>query len=232
METKNKTTYFYTCMELIERFTFSDNWITITLASCFLILALVKWVYKNEFNHLMSAALSDRYIKVSRNEHPNDFLRVAVVSVYITMLALWIVKIAHTQGSIGLDLDNFLLIVTAISVFILFKRYLSMLVATLLQFDDLLELVEYHRNTYRAVLGVFLLLLNLILYYGSPLSDSFLWGISLLSVVIMLCYNFIILYTYYNTFLKHGVYFIMYLCTLEIAPYLLLYKYIMLSRAY
>lgn len=219
-------------MELIDRSLFSNDWTTIVLAACLLLLAAVKWTYKNEFYHLLSAAVSDRYIKVSRNENQNDVLRVSVIIVYVISLSLWILKVLHSYDITSMDFKTFTLILTGVSFFILAKRYLSMMIASLMEFDQILELIEYHRNTYRAILGIFLLVLNILLFYVFPENIELIVTASIISLFIFGAYNFIILYTYSKSLMSNAFYFILYLCTLEIAPYLLLYKYFMLLRAY
>ncbi|WP_431191701.1 DUF4271 domain-containing protein [Nonlabens ulvanivorans] len=189
-------------------------------------------MYKSEFYHLLSAAISNRYIKVSRNENPNHGLRIITVTVYTIGLALWITKLSFTEVQSLLDFKTFLLFLTGLTIFILAKRYFSMMIASLMKFDEILELIEYHRNTYRAVLGILLIIVNLLIYYTFHDSIVAVRLISIVSIFMFVIYNFIILYTYSKSLLQHSFYFILYLCALETAPYLLLYKYIMLSRAY
>ncbi|WP_394805707.1 DUF4271 domain-containing protein [Nonlabens ulvanivorans] len=217
-------------MELRE--SYINNWATIVIAFCLLLLVIAKWIYKSEFYHLLSAAISNRYIKVSRNENPNHGLRIITVTVYTIGLALWITKLSFTEGQLLLDFKTFTLILTGLTIFILAKRYFSMMIASLMKFDEILELIEYHRNTYRAVLGILLIIVNLLIYYTFHDSIVAVRLISIVSIFMFVIYNFIILYTYSKSLLQHSFYFILYLCALETAPYLLLYKYIMLSRAY
>ncbi|EAS20374.1 hypothetical transmembrane protein [Flavobacteria bacterium BBFL7] len=217
-------------MELRE--TYYHNWVAIVIAFCLVLLVVSKWIYKSEFRHLLSAAISDRYIKVSRNENPQHGLRIIAVSVYTIGLALWITKLSFLEGRTLLDFKTFTLILTGLTIFILAKRYLSMMIASLMKFDEILELIEYHRNTYRAVLGILLLALNLLIYYTFTDYVGIVRSLSLVGIFIVAIYNFIVLYTYSKALLQHSFYFILYLCTLETAPYLLLYKYIMLSNAY
>ncbi|WP_431196619.1 DUF4271 domain-containing protein [Nonlabens ulvanivorans] len=75
-------------------------------------------------------------------------------------------------------------------------------------------------------------MVNLLIYYTFHDSIVAVRLISIVSIFMFVIYNFIILYTYSKSLLQHSFYFILYLCALETAPYLLLYKYIMLSRAY
>ncbi|GAL73542.1 hypothetical protein JCM19275_2389 [Nonlabens ulvanivorans] len=217
-------------MELRE--SYINNWATIVIAFCLLLLVIAKWIYKSEFYHLLGAAISNRYIKVSRNENPNHGLRIITVTVYTIGLALWITKLSFTEGQSLLDFKTFTLILTGLTIFILAKRYFSMMIASLMKFDEILELIEYHRNTYRAVLGILLIIVNLLIYYTFHDSIVAVRLISIVSIFMFVIYNFIILYTYSKSLLQHSFYFILYLCALETAPYLLLYKYIMLSRAY
>ncbi|GAK92025.1 hypothetical protein JCM19298_2513 [Nonlabens ulvanivorans] len=217
-------------MELRE--SYYNNWATIVIAFCLLLLVIAKWIYKNEFHHLLSAAVSDRYIKVSRNENPHHSLRILTVTVYTIGLALWITKLSYTEGRTSLDFKTFTLILTGLTIFFLAKRYFSMMIASLMKFDEILELIEYHRNTYRAVLGILLLIINLLIYYTFRDSIVVVRSLSIVSIFIFAVYHLIILNTYSKALLQHSFYFILYLCALETAPYLLLYKYIMLSRAY
>jgi hypothetical protein len=86
-----------------------------------------------------------------------------------------------------------------------------------------MEQFNLQKVTYRTYIGLFILPFNIILFYY----DSFSRNIPLLIIVVILIANvltyFISIKNYQNVIFGKLFYFILYLCTLEIAPYYFMY---------
>lgn len=206
-----------------------NDWITITLLTCILILAIAKWFSSIQLSDLLSSYFKDRFIKVSRsNGEGASLLIVTSQIIYGVNLSLFFYLFYQSRIASQPELINFVLSLTFITTFLLGKHYLSKLIANLCNFEEIVQVIDHHRNIYRAIFAFGLLLINAIVVYAFHMEQiPFLIAFIIISLFLF-CYNVILIYTYRGLLLSAHFYFILYLCALEIAPYLLLYKYIML----
>jgi len=118
----------------------------------------------------------------------------------------------------------YLQIVSYYTLFLGVKFYIEKIIANLFSFDEYLEIYLYHKLSYRNLMGIFLLGINILFLYTLPQSPLLL----LILILILLLVNLLSLFYTYRTNEKFIIdrffYFILYLCALEISPYLILYK--------
>jgi hypothetical protein len=206
-----------------------QDWIAITLMSGVLLVAITRWFSSFLITDLLSSYFKDRFINLSKNgEDGSSLLIISSVAVYIINLSLFIYLFFQNSQQHPITLEGYILTLTLVSVCILLKHFLGKLVATLCSFEELLFIIDHRRNIYRAMFAYLLIIINCIVIYGYQMSEGAFF-ISLITITLLLfLYNLILIYTYRSFVFASTFYFILYLCTFEIAPYLLLYKYIML----
>jgi len=125
---------------------------------------------------------------------------------------------------------NFYLILPFLILFILFKFYLEKLIATIFDINRFTESFHFHKVTYRNLSSLLLLPLISLFIYSNLSSKIALYAI-LLSFCLLNVIAFILtLRNHQKLIQKHLFYFILYLCTLEIAPYLLLMKFYFVDK--
>ena len=117
----------------------------------------------------------------------------------------------------------FIQIFTFIVYFILSKFLIEKIIGTAFKIEELVELFNLQKVTYRTYVGLLLLPVDIILYYY----DSILKNIPLFVLYIILALN-VLLYVFSIKNYRKDIfgklfYFILYLCTLEIAPYYFMY---------
>lgn len=207
-----------------------NDWITITLLLCVILLAISRWFSTFNITDLLSSYFKDRFIKLSRNgEDGSSVLIISSTIVYCINAALFLYLYYQTYvHQNNIELNGFIQALTFISVFVLFKHFIGKLIANLCSFEELLFTIDHHRNIYRAMFAFALLIINAVVIYGCDMNETAFLLSFILITVTMFLYNLILIYTYRSMIVASHFYFILYLCTLEIAPYLLLYKYIML----
>lgn len=206
-----------------------NDWITITLLSCVVILAIARWFSAFNITDLLSSYFKDRFIKLSRNgEDGSSVLIVSSVVIYCINISLFLYLYYQTSMGKLLELNGFVLVLTAVSVFILGKHFVGKLLANLCNFEEMLFIIDHHRNIYRAMFAFGLLIINAVVVYGFEMNENVFLTSFITICLVLFAYNLILIYRYRNMLIASNFYFISYLCALEIAPYLLLYKYIML----
>ncbi|MEN8901498.1 MAG: DUF4271 domain-containing protein [Nonlabens sp.] len=206
-----------------------NDWITITLLSCVVIIVIARWFSAFNITDLLSSYFKDRFIKLSRNgEDGSSVLIVSSVVVYSINISLFLYLFYQISFNKLIELNGYIMVLTATSVFVLAKHFIGKLIATLCNFEEMLFTIDHHRNIYRAMFAFGLLIINLIVIYAFEMHENVFLTSFITICLVLFAYNLILIYRYRNMLISSNFYFILYLCTLEIAPYLLLYKYIML----
>jgi hypothetical protein len=216
-------------MEIKLRHIELHDWIAITLLSGVLLLAVARWFSAFHITDLLSSYFKDRFIKLSRNgEDGSSLLIITSVIAYVINISLFMYVFYQSSHQQPIGLNGYILTLTLVSVCILSRHFIGKLIATLCDFEELLFMIDHHRNIYRAMFAYVLIIINCIVIYGCKMNgDAFFISLFTIALILFL-YNLILIYTYRSLIFASTFYFILYLCTLEIAPYLLLYKYIML----
>lgn len=203
-----------------------NNWILIVLITCICAIAIARWLSSYRISDLLSSFYKYRFIKITRNsEKGASILIITSIAVYTIQSSLLIYLWLERSNSDYKGITSYLIILTLISAFLLAKHFIGKLIAEICNFQEQLELVDHQRNIYRAMLGYVLLILNSIVIYSSQLEFIALKAATIIMVIFLLAYNIILVYTYRKMLFPTIFYFILYLCTLETTPYLLLYKY-------
>jgi len=205
------------------------DWIAITLLLGVLLFASTRWFSTFLITDLLSSYFKNRFIKLSKNgEDGSSLLIISSVIVYVINISLFISLFYQNSQQHPITLDGYILTLTIVSVFILSRHFLGKLIATLCDFEELLFIIDHHRNIYRAMFAYMLIIINFIVIYGCQMNEHAFFISMITIALILFLYNLILIYTYRSFVFASIFYFILYLCTFEIAPYLLLYKYIML----
>jgi hypothetical protein len=209
-----------------ERVIISQDWITITFAIGILLIATAKIFSRISITDVLSAYGSDRFVNVTRsNSDGFVVLKLASLIVYALCIALLIYAVVITKHTKPATLNTYLLCLLGVSVFSLLKHYLGKLLANILGFEHVMAILDFHRNVYRCMFSYALLAITILLFVVFKLDPTAVSNTTGTAIFIVVTYNIILFYTYRQLWIGKLFYFILYLCTLEIAPYLLFYKY-------
>ena len=207
------------------RITDTNDWVTLVFIMAFGIIALTKSVYENRFEDFSKLIFSDKYIRIYRDSsHLMGMFSISLFFVQIISFSFFIqILLDHFGYGSKTDWVLFIQIFTFVIYFILSKFLIEKIIATTFKIEELIEQFNLQKVTYRTYVGLILLPIDIILYYY----DSILKNIPLLVLYSILILN-VLLYiysikNYRKEILGKLFYFILYLCTLEIAPYYFMY---------
>ncbi|PKP25269.1 MAG: DUF4271 domain-containing protein [Bacteroidetes bacterium HGW-Bacteroidetes-2] len=214
-------------MEQIIRNSSSLDWITLVAILCLILLTAAKLINSNRFNELLLLPITNKYFLVhGKNKTIFGAFNILLLIVQILSVSLFLYFLIlsfHNEFKTEEKL-LYLQIVTSYTLFIGIKFYVEKIIANLFSFDTYLETYLYHKLSYRNLLGIFLLGINILFLYTLPQSLLVLQ----ILVILILFANLLSLFYTYRTHEKFIIdrffYFILYLCALEISPYLILYK--------
>ena len=110
------------------------------------------------------------------------------------------------------------------NVLIAVKYLIEKIIGEVFEINKLLDNYIFYKITYKNFLSLIILPLLIMVIYGWPNSKILIFSF----FIIWILANLIVLIKYYSNnqklVLGNWFYFILYLCTLEIAPYFILYK--------
>lgn len=207
------------------RITDNKDWATLLFLLSFIIIAFTKSVSENRFNDFINLIFSDKYIKVYRdNSHLKSGFTISLFLVQVISLAFFIQLSLHIFGYASkTDWILYIQIATFLIFFILSKFLIEKIIATSFNIEEFVEQFNLQKVTYRTYIGLFLLPIDIILFYYDSFSRSFPVIIIGLVLVINVLTYFISIKNYQNLIFGKLFYFILYLCALEIAPYYFMY---------
>jgi hypothetical protein len=214
-------------MEAINRIAASVDWISFILFASLLAMAAIRQFSSISLVEFLSVYTSSRFIKITRDDRIDNYhlLQQTGIIVYTIGISLMLYKIFMIRVDPEASFTNFLLILTVVSAFFLFRHYFSKLIATIGNFEGVVIMIDHQRNLYRAAFSFAFLVVNAIIFYVFPYNLNVIYGICISVCALLFLYHLILIYSHRKALGSSLFYFILYLCTLEIAPYLLLYKY-------
>ena len=208
--------------------TFQERIITYTDWATLLFIVVNRNVFATRFYEFIRLAISDKFTKIYKDR--SNMLSGFTISMFVVQLLSLSFFILLLLNQLGIKEKNdgivYIQIITFLGVFILSKYLIEKIIATTFQIEEFIEQFNLLKVSYRTYLGFILLPINLILYYNTIQSDwVFIILTSLLVVFNALTY-IIAIKIYQNLVIRKLFYFILYLCTLEIAPYYFMYYWI------
>ena len=209
------------------------DWATVLFVLSFAIIAVTKSLFENRFGDYAKLIFSDKYTKVYRDSsHLLSSFTISLFFVQIISFAFFIQLLLSNFGYASkTDWILYIQITTFLVFFILSKYLIEKIIATAFNIEEFIEQFNLQKITYRTYIGLIILPINLILFYYDTISRNFL----LVLIVIMLTINvltyLVSLKNYQNIIFSKLFYFILYLCTLEIAPYYFMYYWFTKSSA-
>lgn len=163
--------------------------------------------------------------KENKAFHPFNIL-LFIINVISVSLFLFVLYRYFFEPAPKNQIIIFIRILTAYMCFILLKYGIEKIIANIFEFEDRMDYYLFQKLSHRNFISLFLLALTAIFIYTIPPTSFLLYSL----IIIVLSTNLISLFTIYkqnqNLIAHNWFYFILYLCTLEIAPYIILYKLI------
>lgn len=199
------------------------DWVTLILVGCIIIIALLKVIYPKRFEDFIKLPVSTNYFlakgKSEEIKHPFSLVFFIIQLISISLFAyLFFIEKEATHSLL------FLQIIAVIFVFIIIKVSIEKLIGTIFSIDNIIGQYLYKKLTYRNFLSLFLILANFVFYFSLKpnLNTLLIFSGFLLAINMFILFN-----SYKNNrsiIFSNFFYFLLYLCALEISPYIILYK--------
>jgi len=201
---------------------------TILLVVCLLLVAITKWLFARRFQDFILIIFNFRYLKVySRDQKFFDVFEGLLFTNLVIGISIF-GFISYNNGfKSAPDAQTIIYkLAFAIALFIMIKVLIERLISSVLNIDFIINDYLFEKISYKNFLGLLLIPINAIFLYTITPTKILLFIAGLILFVI---HSLGLLFFIKNNLkaIKNNLfYFILYLCALEISPYVVLYKLI------
>ena len=207
----------------------SSDWFTISIVLVLMGFVFMKQFYENKFAQFVKLGFSDIYW--TDKQKSRDFITGFEIIVFLLshlVAAQLAYLILQNEGLLNsIDVYPFAIVSVLFIIFFLFsslKYYFEKLVFTILNNSNFLHYYLFYKQVLWSY-SLFLSIPFLILEVYSPYEEINFLSISLVVMGLYYVINLLVLGVKYRSiFIGNWFYFILYICTLEIAPYFFIYK--------
>lgn len=206
----------------------NKDWATILFIISFTSIALTKSMFENRFADFAKLIYSNKYANIYKDgSHLRSGFTISLLFVQILSLAFFIQLSAASFGYASkTDWILYIQIITSLVFFILSKFLIEKIIATAFDIEEFVEQFNLHKVIFRTYIGLYLLPINVVLFYNDTISSTFLIVIIAILLGINLLTYSVLIKTHQKPIFSKLLYYILYLCTLEIAPYYLIYYWL------
>jgi len=204
------------------------EWFTIfTIIGLFSIVA-AKFINTLRFNDFLYVIGNSKYLKIYTKDQKfiDQFDSFLFINLVLSFSIFIYFAYSTFISPISFELTSFLKLLFAVSTIIIIKILLERLIGSLFEIDGLIDHYLFQKTTFKNYSGIVFLSANLLLLYTNVHVEIVI--ISAFSLVCLI--NLIGFLTSFKTYQKllnpNFFYFLLYLCALEIGPYVLLFKVI------
>ena len=206
----------------------SNDWFTVFIVLGLGAIALSKQLFSVRFEDFVGVLGNSKYLKIYSKDQKfiDAFDSLLFFNLVVSLSIFGFVAYSTLVQPLSFDILTFLKILFGFAALVLIKVLLERLIGSLFDIDKLIDSYLFQKTSYLNFSGFLLLPINVLL----------LFSISPTKVIIYICIGLIFLVNIVGlvtSFKNHQkliasnlFYFILYLCALEIGPYLILYKLI------
>lgn len=220
-------------IDFLNRYNYSFDWATVLFVLTFATIVVTRLTFARRFEDFIKLAVSNKYLSTYRDTNNlKSGFTISMFFVQMVSLSLFVHYIISLTGFTALhSFSTYLRILSILMFFVLVKYFLEKIIAVCFNMEDFAEQYNLLKVSYRSFLGLLLFPIVAILFYNTFQYPYFIWAVVGLFVLFNIVLYGLLLKNYQKVFSKFLFYFILYLCTFEIAPYVILYHWFVVSKS-
>ena len=211
----------------------SNDWLTIFIVLGLVAITISKYLFPSRFNDFIAVIGNSKYLKIYARDQKfiDGFDSLLFLNLVISISVFSFLAYSTLVNLETFDLFVFFKLLFGIGALVLIKILLERLIGSLFEIDTIIDSYLFQKTSYKNFSGFVLLPINIILIFTFDPSKSIIYVIIGLIALINLIGFMTSFKNHQKLILSNLFYFILYLCALEIGPYLILYKLIIDNKA-
>ena len=199
---------------------------TIIIVVSLLFITLAKALYPKRFNDFVSVVGNSKYLKIYVREQKffDKFDSLFFVNLILSVAIFSFICVRYDSALLNPSIDDLFKLVAGIGIFVLIKVLLERLIGSLFEIDKLIDAYLFQKISYKNLLGLLLFPINVFLIFSFKPNLTIIYIIIMILFIINVSGLVTTIKTNQSLIKQNLFYFILYLCALEIAPYIIIYK--------
>ncbi len=186
-------------------------------------------MFQNRFEDFSSLLASGKFLIIKNKEHKLLYgFNAIMLTVHILSVSLFIFLTLRILTNFTTENPGALLlrIITAYGFIALFKITVEKIIANVFDIDEIIDTYIFQKQSYLNFISLIIFGLSLFLIY-SEIPNLPLFYVIIATIILFVSYTmYEISKKNLGLISRYWFYFILYICALEIAPYVILYKLI------
>ena len=209
-------------LEAINRFIAFNDWITFICLFALILLVIAKNTSLYHFRNFLLLIVSDKYIKTHKEDTSKKRIHYTLILFQAIIIPLIIFTlISNYNSNDNFDTFFYLKICGLYSSFFIIKFILEKGTGYLLGFESQISSYLFQKQSYFNYLAIWLYPILLGATYYFKLTPMLIYIFIIICLFLMLISITLAITNHRKLFYSKPYYFILYLCTFEIAPYIL-----------
>lgn len=215
------------CMEHLLREELNRDWLTLMLIGAIVVMGILRYWFPKRMGELLLLPINDKYFALEGRQktllHPFN-VSMLLLQLIAFGLLLSGLKSMDNSESLNLQFKEFTGGVFLISLYLSIRYSLDWCIGFVFNCQKVLATYRYQRLSFHHLISIAMILLMATLFF-TRLPMEIIWGF--VSLVLIFTLVATVIYSVRRnsaTIMNNFLYFILYLCALEIAPYVMLYQ--------
>ncbi|MDO4727889.1 MAG: DUF4271 domain-containing protein [Bacteroidota bacterium] len=212
-------------INFIEKATQDNTWVAFLFIIGFLLVAILRNVFEKKFKDYVALLYNNKYIKLY-SEGDNTLGAFSLITIVVQLISFslfFLILLSNIDIYPRTDWFIWFQIFGFLTLFIGVKYFIEKGIAQIFEIKGFYDKFIFRQISYKTYTGNILLFVCFIMYYTPPVNELvtyILFGIFIAIQIFILINTFV---SFRKEILNKLFYFILYLCTLEIAPYYFMY---------
>jgi hypothetical protein len=213
-----------------ERIVFSPDWLTIVFLVILLLIAIIKNNFSEQLSSLFSLLYSDKYYSDFGKVKPliwNNFnILFFLIFILVSGVMIYYSLNAYVNDSFRFDLGYFLKILAGVLIYLVLRYTFEVILSSLFEIFEEYKFFSFVKLSNLFLISIYLLPVLLFITYVNSSQYVIFIGAALIFLALVLLFRYIKALQYDRINFSNIFYLFLYLCALEIAPIILIYKLI------
>lgn len=213
-----------------ERIVFSPDWLTIVFLVILLLIAVIKNNFSEQLSSLFSLLYSDKYYSDFGKVKPliwNNFnILFFLIFILVSAVMIYYSLNAYVNDSFRFDLGYFLKILAGVLIYLVVRYTFEVILSSLFEIFEEYKFFSFVKLSNLFLISVYLLPVLLFITYVNSSQYVIFIGAALIFLALVILFRYIKAIQYDRINFSNIFYLFLYLCALEIAPIILIYKLI------
>lgn len=213
-----------------ERIVFSPDWLTLVFLAILLLIAIIKNNFSEQLSSLFSLLYSDKYYSDFGKVKPliwNNFnILFFLIFILVSAVMIYYSLNAYVNDLFRFDLGYFLKILAGVLIYLVLRYTFEVILSSLFEIFEEYKFFSFVKLSNLFLISVYLLPVLLFITYVNSSQYVIFIGAALIFLALVLLFRYIKALQYDRINFSNIFYLFLYLCALEIAPIILIYKLI------